>query len=743
MSGSSAYVLNIDDEVAGPCLELIRRMVQPRSRSLPHVTVRYPVRNLSLSNFAEYDRTEIEILQLVSPGAFWRHGDDPASNHPRTVFIHCESDELEALAYKPDFPDSVFHITLYDGHASALSRALLDVLNEFVWNLDLRLPKGTRLTRIPIGRAGSSAKNPEGHISNRGIQMAEQLFGSYESFVEIQRTTDDDRLGAVRLLCGEIHSRLSSHLSKKHSSKPAQRLRPQLPIQGSLWSDIRSDGALVIQDEAGTSAALRAAEKSLFITPPELARELVVHSLSFHNTGKVCFGDPALGNAIFFAALMRTERKDIASAIGVELDESRAETVRARWGNRGLEVLSGNFLTAELVPDRSMIVANPPYRRFQKLLFDETLTWRRLIEDELDLKVDGRSDLYVYFLLRAHSWMAPRCVSTWLLPSEFLQSQYGRAVRQYLSQHVSLRRIHLYDQDASRFENAKVSSVAVVFQNSPPDPLLSTQVSVGGSILQPVESRTVKVTKLDPANKWNFAFGLRSNHFASVRRTRQVLLQEVFRIRRGIATGANDLFVLSDARVSELGIPRDWIKPLIPRSRYLKSNIVEADEQLDPIVDPHEWLIDIEASAAEIRKVAPKLADYLAWVETEVGHRRLVRSRRPFYRQERVPSPPLFFAYMASLSSNRLPSRFFLNRSRGVILNNYLGVYPTAGIAEALESGELTYDALYQVLLRVDSDELGRNGRRYVGGLEKLEPTELGKVALADAPEELLQVVRK
>jgi adenine-specific DNA-methyltransferase len=52
--------------------------------------------------------------------------------------------------------------------------------------------------------------------------------------------------------------------------------------------------------------------------------------------------------------------------------------------------------------------------------------------------LSGLAGLYCYFMALAHGWMAEGGVAGWLIPSEFMDVNYGRALEAYLLREVTL-----------------------------------------------------------------------------------------------------------------------------------------------------------------------------------------------------------------------------------------------------------------------------------------------------------------
>lgn len=178
----------------------------------------------------------------------------------------------------------------------------------------------------------------------------------------------------------------------------------------------------------------------------------------------------------------------------------------------------------------------------------------------LGLQPSGLSGLYVYFLLMADALLADDAVATWLLPAEFLYVNYGRVIREYLTSRVSLLSIHHFDPDEVQFDDALVSSCIVTYRKKPPSGNSTCEWSYGDYLL-PKKTMTVSLSQLRTTAKWT------TPHFeqSDCRDTNESQLKDIVSVRRGIATGANDFFIVGEESVREFDIPRAFLKPILPR----------------------------------------------------------------------------------------------------------------------------------------------------------------------------------
>ena len=118
------------------------------------------------------------------------------------------------------------------------------------------------------------------------------------------------------------------------------------------------------------------------------------------------------------------------------------------------------------------------------------------------VEVNGLAGLYVYFLLFATAWMEDGGHAAWLIPSEFMDVNYGAALKRYLTDRVTLIRAHRFDPDEVQFGDALVSSVVLVFRKSPPPHTHEPEFTFGGTIAEPHASDRIPLGRLRESRKW-------------------------------------------------------------------------------------------------------------------------------------------------------------------------------------------------------------------------------------------------
>lgn len=468
-----------------------------------------------------------------------------------------------------------------------------------------------------------------------------------------------------------------------------------------------------------------------FATPTALARDILAYAARMlPATEKIRFFDPAIGTGSFFSALRATVPKTrIAEALGYEVDPHYGKPSAALWKNEGLTIRQSDFTKAVPAARFNVVICNPPYVRHHHLENGHKGRLQFLTERASGMKLSGLAGLYCHFLGLSQAWMADGAVAAWLIPSEFMDVNYGQAVKRYLINRVTLLHIHRFDPNDVQFADALVSSAIVWFRNFPPPANHSVSFTFGGTLDSPHIARHVPASALASEAKWTRfpRADVRSN---SGRPT----LSDFFRIKRGIATGDNAYFILSEDEIDSHCLPPEAFTPILPSPRYLPDDEVKARDDGTPDIERRLFLLDTKLSEGEIASRYPSLASYLDEGKARGLHERyLCKHRTLWYSQERRPPAPIVCTYLGRGDTKRgRPFRFILNGSRATVANVYLAMYPTPLLARLLASDATLIRRIWEGLNSLAAEHLLGEGRVYGGGLHKLEPRELANVPVQE-----------
>ncbi len=467
-----------------------------------------------------------------------------------------------------------------------------------------------------------------------------------------------------------------------------------------------------------------------FATPSPLSNDIVKYAKILLSKAKdIHFLDPAIGTGTFFSSLIQNfSPSKLKSAQGFDIDKEYGDVAKLLYKASGLNVIIKDFTTAKPIPKYNLVICNPPYVRHHHLEQSEKLRLQKLAQSK-GLKVSGLSGLYCYFILQTHEWMAENGIAAWLIPSEFMDVNYGSVIRKYLTEEVTLLHIHRFDPKDVQFDDATVSSAIVWFKKRKPTPNHLVNFSFGGALQSPKISKLISIKDLAKEHKWT---RFPNNEVREI--TNELKLGDLFKITRGLATGNNSFFILDENEITKRNLPIEVFTPILPSSKYIPNDVIESDKNRNPVLSKKLFLLNVRLPENEIKLKYPALSKYLHEGVQKEFHLSYINSHRTFwYLQESRNAPPIFCTYLGRTDvPEKTPFRFILNKSNAVATNSYLLLYPTLLLQKYFNEYSLSIDTIWNYLRKIPHHELLGEGRVYGGGLHKLEPKELAKVPIRD-----------
>lgn len=460
-----------------------------------------------------------------------------------------------------------------------------------------------------------------------------------------------------------------------------------------------------------------------FWTPPWLAQLMVSWVLA--SRPSVLF-DPAVGPGTFFAAARNQGYG--GELAGYELDpKALAEARRLGLNPADLKgVVVGDFLRAASDRFYPAIVSNPPYLRHHRLGEERKIELRQLASAFLGFPLDGRTGLHVFFLLKCLQQLAPGGRLAFLLPADTFEGASARPLWRRLAERFRLEGVLTFAGEAVPFPEVDTNALVVLISRHPPARRLRwitvfrrpsehlVQALITPSVCtETAHGAVIHERDLEEA----LATGLsRSPRVSEIRGVR---LGEWARVVRGIATGANEFFFLTSNQIRAHRLDRRFFCRAVGRTRDCPGNILTADilEKLDAGGRP-TWLLSLQGQAIE--SLPEALQAYLEHGESQgIPERALIQTRRPWYRMEQRPVPPILFAYLG-----RRDCRFILNLAGVVPLTGFLCVYP-------FDSSPDHIRCLWQALNHPETlRNLALVGKSYGGGALKVEPRQLEELEI-------------
>jgi adenine-specific DNA-methyltransferase len=434
--------------------------------------------------------------------------------------------------------------------------------------------------------------------------------------------------------------------------------------------------------------------------------------------------EPAFGLGVFSRAIL--DYKKEIQIKGFEVDETILKHGQRYFRDtKNVNLTLQDYMYNDWDNKYDGIICNPPYFKFHD--YDNKNIIKE-IETNLKCKLNGFTNLYTLFLLKSIHQLNPNGRCAYIIPSEFLNSDYGKLVKTYLLQSKTLKHVIVIDFGENVFDDALTTASIILCANdnltdkvqfsniqsiqdlSKIDQLINDYPNISKT------AQTYSYTELNPEIKWK-AYYQKQN---SIRFKNLVPFSTYAKVVRGIATGSNDFFTFSLSKSKEYSIDEQFLLPCICKSLEVKKSFFTTSD-FEELKNNNKsvFLLNVQNSTDE------HVIKYLKKGEEEgINAKFLTASRTPWYALENRPPAPIWVSVF-----NRTGLRFIRNEANISNLTTYHCIYPK----QTTLFSEIDIDLLFAYLL-TDTAKLifEDNSREYGNGLQKFEPNDLNKGMMLD-----------
>jgi len=164
-----------------------------------------------------------------------------------------------------------------------------------------------------------------------------------------------------------------------------------------------------------------------FFTPKEVANRMVTGSIKYLNKKNFEALDPCFGKGIFLKSLFSKKGIDI-NLDGYEIEKNFYQSVKKEFDKKGtsLKIFNRDYLTANIKKKFDYIIINPPYVRHEILNKNYKNRLIENFEKKFSVILDKKSNLYVYFILKAILDLKMGGICTVIVYDAIDQTKYGK-----------------------------------------------------------------------------------------------------------------------------------------------------------------------------------------------------------------------------------------------------------------------------------------------------------------------------
>jgi len=457
------------------------------------------------------------------------------------------------------------------------------------------------------------------------------------------------------------------------------------------------------------------------------------------------------GSFLLKAAQLQKERGLKTALYGLDLStlllnitRSAFATGRAAGFGPVPELFAKDYLNEEQAIEPDAIVCNPPYTRHHHIDGGLKERMRSLIGSRLQIEVSRQATLACHFLLKLIADMKEGARAAVVVPMETLDARYGSAAKRALGIHTRIVAMIRFAPEMNAFHKVDVGACILFFEKGYRAEnrflrLTLERLPSTGELLASLdgeqESLSFGSVAVEPqdylkhTDKWLTGGRATSSASLILDGGHVAPLKSLAKIVRGIATGANDFFVLSNETVNRHALAREVV-PTVHRNREVRDLVLDSKGwQALSEAGRRVWLLYLNGEEPE-----PHVRDYIAQGEARGFHlRSLVRKRRRWYAMERREVPAIFFTLLT-----RGNPRFILNRAGVRPINMFLLIYPDRRIVDG-GAVELLWALLNSTF---SISRLHSISRTYGGNTLKVEPREMDNLPVID-PLRLPDAVRR
>ncbi|WP_051067684.1 Eco57I restriction-modification methylase domain-containing protein [Methylomonas sp. MK1] len=419
--------------------------------------------------------------------------------------------------------------------------------------------------------------------------------------------------------------------------------------------------------------------------------------------------DPGAGSGRFIMAAGKVFTK--AQLIAIEMDPLAALMLRANicvhgWSDR-TTIMVTDYREA-LLPKCDGVTAfigNPPYVRHHDIP-ENWKNWYASRFATFNITASALAGLHLYFFLQTRLLAKIGDVGTFITSAEWLDVNYGSALRRLLLEELGGIALHVLDPATEAFPGTSTTAAITCFRIGETTQPVRVQ-SVGGiselnGLTQGID---IPRKKLQSVHRWSIIVrpSLRIN-------SGDIELGEFFRVHRGQVTGANGIWIAGEHATF---LPDRVKLPAITKAKDLiqAGPRLESTQSLRRVID---LPIDLDEFTNEELKCVNK---FLTWAKYHGADQSYIAQHRKAWWSVGLKSPaPILCTYMA-----RRPPQFTLNTCNARHINIAHGLYPREN---------LPADTMARLVTWLNENIYTDSGRTYAGGLTKFEPKEIERLRI-------------
>lgn len=450
-----------------------------------------------------------------------------------------------------------------------------------------------------------------------------------------------------------------------------------------------------------------------YYTPPYLAKFITERVIKSLPADKLEILEPSVGDGSFISELANFFEKKI-SLTALDINNEELKKASTKWKSKK-SFLNINFLDFVIEKSFSAVLGNPPYIK-KKLLQEEDLLKIKEIHLQEGLSENSVNNIWTSFVIKSCNLLKRNGVISFVLPSELLQVNYAKEIREYLINKFD--RIEIFTFNDLMFE-CKGQDTIVIFGY-----LSHTQ---RGQFFANIESQEQLINNdfilqkndllVENDTKWSHHF-LNEDELDFLLELKQRLnpINYYADSKPGIVTAANNFFIINEDIEQKYNL-QQYIRPIIQRGLFVNGSVIFDNDDYEKLTEkklPNKFLLINETD-----NISEDLQSYLNTGEQLNIHERYKCSIRN--------------KWFVVPNVSTVPEAFFFKRAHlyPKLLKNDANAYVTDSAYKIEIKKDFNLNSFifsfYNSLTLLFAE---LEGRYYGGGVLELIPSEFKKLPL-------------
>lgn len=452
-----------------------------------------------------------------------------------------------------------------------------------------------------------------------------------------------------------------------------------------------------------------------FFTPEPIANLMIDWVFQIN---PITILDPSVGPGVFLRLIRR--KNHAAKLIGIDIDPVALAAARTTLEPGSADLIEHDFLTWTDNRKFDGILANPPYLRHHDIHYPFDIF--KTVGHRNSVVLSKLTNIYLLFVIEICRKLNYGGRAAVIVPGEWTNANFGMALKSFLLLNGFLHSIVYFSNLSDQFEDALTTAAILLIEKPTANKVTAFNSYFVESSVTIHDLRPIILEGINPSpgiihrrfcgtdliylEKWDKVL----KDGMAEQKAGFVPLGSMVKSRRGIATGANEFFHLTESNIRDLKLSPINLKPCVGRSEQVSGlQFTTMDFEQLKNRDSRVWLLSFAFVPTKAEE------SYIqGGVDDGLNQRFLLAGRKPWYLMEQRPPAPIWAAVFG-----RKSLRFVYNQAGVSNLTTFHCIYPT-------NSDPVFCRALVACLNSRVVQELAEHQRRvYGGGLLKFEPKDL------------------